>query len=85
MSGTGPEVLYGSNQRTKRVFIPTFYLIQEGHASDVRPATLPSWLKQSILLCYKQADQQFKSQGLVHDYLLGMFGKVFILIGFNSI
>ena len=26
--------------------------------SDIRPATLSSWLKQTILLCYKQADQQ---------------------------
>ena len=24
----------------------------------MRPATLSSWLKQTILLCYKQADQQ---------------------------
>ena len=28
------------------------------HTSDIRPATLSSWLKQTILLCYKQADQQ---------------------------
>ena len=26
--------------------------------TDIRPATLSSWLKQTILLCYKQADQQ---------------------------
>ena len=26
--------------------------------SDIRPPTLSSWLKQTILLCYKQADQQ---------------------------
>ena len=25
---------------------------------SLRPATLSSWLKQTILLCYKQADQQ---------------------------
>ena len=25
---------------------------------DIRPATLSSWLKQTIVLCYKQADQQ---------------------------
>ena len=28
---------------------------KKGHTSDIRPATLSSWLKQ---LCYKQADQQ---------------------------
>ena len=31
---------------------------KKGHTSDIRPATLSSWLKQTILLCYKQADQQ---------------------------
>ena len=32
----------------------------KGHTSDIRPATLSSWLKQTImiLLCYKQADHQ---------------------------
>ena len=33
-------------------------IVQKGHTSDIRPATLSSWLKQTILLCYKQADQQ---------------------------
>ena len=31
---------------------------KNGYTSDIRPATLSSWLKQTILLCYKQADQQ---------------------------
>ena len=35
-----------------------FISFKKGHTSDIRPATLSSWLKQSILLCYKQADQQ---------------------------
>ena len=35
-----------------------FISFKKGHASDIRPATLSSWLKQTILLCYKQADQQ---------------------------
>ena len=34
-----------------------FISFKKGHTSDIRPATL-SWLKQTILLCYKQADQQ---------------------------
>ena len=39
------------------------------HTSDIRPATLSSWLKQTILLCYKQADQQALDlfQVKVHD------------------
>ena len=35
-----------------------FISFKKEHASDIRPATLSSWLKQTILLCYKQADQQ---------------------------
>ena len=35
-----------------------FISIKKGQTSDIRPATLSSWLKQTILLCYKQADQQ---------------------------
>ena len=35
-----------------------FISFKKGHTSDIRPATLSSWLKQTILLCYIQADQQ---------------------------
>ena len=35
-----------------------FISFKQGHTSDIRPAPLSSWLKQTILLCYKQADQQ---------------------------
>ena len=41
-----------------------FISFKKGHTSDIRPATLSSWLKQTILLCYKQADQQ--ALDLVH-------------------
>ena len=35
-----------------------FISFKKGHTSDIRPATLSSWLRQTILLFYKQADQQ---------------------------
>ena len=35
-----------------------FISFKKGHNSDIRPSTLSSWLKQTILLCYKQADEQ---------------------------
>ena len=35
-----------------------FIFFKKGHTSDIRPATLSFWLKQTVLLCYKQADQQ---------------------------
>ena len=46
--------------RTKdlRVSWSLLFISKKGHTSDIRPATLSSWLKQTILLCYKQADQQ---------------------------
>ena len=44
------------NQGPKRFPVPPFHFLQE--RTDIRPGTLSSWLKQTILLCYKQADQQ---------------------------
>ena len=35
-----------------------FISVKKRHSSDIRPATLSSWLKQTFLPCYKQADQQ---------------------------
>ena len=35
-----------------------FISFKKGHTSDIRPATLSSSLKQTILLCCKQTDQQ---------------------------
>ena len=49
------------------------------HTSDIRPATLSSWLKQTILLCYKQADQQVLDlvQVKVHDIRAFVTSKAF--------
>ena len=58
MSGAGPEVLFGSNQRLKRVSIPLLYLLQERTYLRHKTRYTSVWLKQTILLCYKQADQQ---------------------------
>ena len=46
---------------------------------DIRPATLSSWLKQTILLCYKQADQQALDlvQVKVHDIRAFTASKAF--------
>ena len=35
-----------------------FISFKKGHTSDIRPDTLSSWLKQTILRCYKQADHK---------------------------
>ena len=51
LSSTGPEVLLGLHSGL-------FISFKKRHTSDIRPATLSSWPKQTILMCYKQADQQ---------------------------
>ena len=56
-----------------------FISFKKGHTSDIRPATLFSWLKQTILLCYKQADQQALDlvQVKVHDIRAFAASKAF--------
>ena len=56
-----------------------FISFKKGHTSDIRPAKLSSWLKQTILLCYKQADQQALDlvQVKVHDIRAFAASKAF--------
>ena len=56
-----------------------FISFKKGHTSDIRPATLSSWLKQIILLCYIQADQQafYLVQVKVHDIRAFAASKAF--------
>ena len=56
-----------------------FISFKKGHTSDIRPATLSSWLKQTVLLCYKQADQQALDlvQVKAHDIRAFMASKAF--------
>ena len=56
-----------------------FISFKKGHTSDIRPATLSSWLKQTILPDYKQADQQALDlvQVKVHDIRAFVASKAF--------
>ena len=56
-----------------------FISFKKGYSSDIRPATLSSWLKQTILLYYKQADQQALDlvQVKVHDIRAFAASKIF--------
>ena len=56
-----------------------FISFKKGYTSDIKPATLSSWLKQTILLCYKQADQQALDlvQLKAHDIRAFAASKVF--------
>ena len=63
-----------------------FISFQKGHTSDIRPATLSSWLKQTILLCYKQADQQALDlvQVKAHDIRAFTASKAFLRWGIGG-
>ena len=63
-----------------------FISFKTGHTSDIRPATLSSWLKQTILLCYKQADQQALDlvQVKAHDIRAFAASKVFLRWGIGG-
>ena len=56
-----------------------FISFKKGHTSDIRPGTLSSWSKQTILLCYKQADQHALDlvQVKVHDIRAFAASKAF--------
>ena len=80
MSGTGPEVLFGSNQRPERVLIPPFHFFQERtHLRHQTRHSLSSWLKRTIVLCYKQADQESLDlvQVKAHDIRAFVASKAF--------
>ena len=60
-----------------------FISFKKGHTSVIRPATLSSSLKQTILLCYKQADHQALDlvQVKAHDIRAFAASKAFYGIG----
>ena len=51
-SSTGPEVLFGSNQRPERVSIPALYFLQERTYLRLQTRYSLFLIKQTILLCY---------------------------------
>ena len=61
----------------KRVSTPSFISFKKGHTSDIRPTTL-FLSKQTIPLCYKQADQQpWTWSKLKHDIRAFTASKAF--------
>ena len=75
----GPEVLLGSNQRPESFSIPTFYFLQERTHLRHQTRYALFLVKQTILLCYKQADQQALDlvQFKAHDIRAFMASKAF--------
>ena len=71
----GPEVLDQTKdlRRSRSLFFISF---KKRHTSHIRPATLSSWLKQTILLCYKQVDQQFLDLGQVKAHDIRAFASL---------
>ena len=69
--------------RGSRSFL--FFSFKKGHTSDIRPATLSARLKQTILLCYKQSDQQALDlvQVKAHDIRPFAASKAFYRVGYQ--
>ena len=76
MSGTCPEDYL---DRTNRDLRGSRSLLFMSFLKGIRPTTLSSWLKQTILLCYKQADQQALDliQDKAHDIRAFVAAKAF--------
>ena len=70
MSGVGPEDRTKDLRGSRSLLFISF---KKGHTSDIRTATLSSWLKQTILLCYEQADQQALDLAQVKAYDIRAF------------
>ena len=79
MSGAGLRYYLDRTKDLRGSRSLLFISFKKGHTSDIRPATLSSWLKQTILLCYKQADQQALDlvQVKAHDIRAFVASKAF--------
>ena len=62
-----------------------FISFKKSHTSNIRPATLSSWLKQTILLCYKQADQQALDLVQVKAHDIRAFKAFYIVVSVDQI
>ena len=62
-----------------------FISFKKGHTLDIRPATISSWLKQTILLCYKQEDQQALDLVLVKAHDIRAFAASMAFYGGVSV
>ena len=49
---TGPSSLTGSSVRL------VFVSFKKGFDKDISPATISSWIKQTVILCYELSDQE---------------------------
>ena len=63
-----------------------FISFKKGHSTDIRPATLSSWLKKTVVLWYKQADQQALDlvQVKTHDIRAFSASKAFLRCCFGG-
>ena len=75
----GPEYYLDRTKDLRGSRFLLFISFKNGHTSDIIPTTLSSWLKQTILLCCKQADQQSLNlvQVKAHDFRAFVTSKAF--------
>ena len=51
-------LLSGQNSRCQTRKGTGFCLLQKGFTKDISPATISSWIKQTVILCYDLSDQE---------------------------
>ena len=67
MSGQSIMLLFRQDLRQNKELV--FVSFKKGFDKDISPATISSWIKQTVILCYKLSDQEALTlhQVKVHD------------------
>ena len=59
MSGQSIVLLFGKDLRPQAELEQVFVTYKKGFDKDISPATISSWIKQTVILCYELSDQEF--------------------------
>ena len=77
MSGQSIALLLGQDLRQNKEVV--FVSFKKGFNKDISPATISSWIKQTVILCYELSDQEAHTlhQANAHDVRAFAASKVF--------
>ena len=85
MPSQSPLLLLGRTsdlrQNKELVFVSFFVSFKKGFDKDISPATISSWIKQTVILCYELSDQEALTlhQVKAHDVRAFAASKAFQL------
>ena len=77
MSGQSFALLFGQDLRQNKELV--FVSFKKGFDKDISPATISSWIKQTVILCYELSDHQAHTlhQVKAHDVRAFAVSKAF--------